>query len=144
MRYTLLASSGLLAVASAAAVESSQRKSYDGYKVFRLKVGEDVAKVNNIIDTLGLTTWKGKPRVGVPADIVVPPSQVDAFEAQIAGMEAVTMHEDLGASIADESNFSVYAGMAIIIHCTSLDLGLTSLLSWVSQYYVVQLVPQLP
>ncbi|KAK3309410.1 carboxypeptidase A2 [Chaetomium strumarium] len=109
MRCSLLASSGLLAVASAAAVESSQRKSYDGYKVFRLKVGEDVAKVNNIIDTLGLTTWKGKPRVGAAADIVVPPSQVDAFEAEIKGMEAVTMHEDLGASIADESNFSVYA-----------------------------------
>ncbi|KAK4153994.1 Metallocarboxypeptidase A [Chaetomidium leptoderma] len=109
MRCNLLVSSTLLGLSSAAAVQSSQRKSYDGYKVFRLTVGEDVAKVNNIIDTLGLTTWKGRPRAGAAADIVVPPARVNAFEAEITGMEAVAMHQDLGASIAEESTFSAYA-----------------------------------
>jgi hypothetical protein len=111
MKYNLLVSSSLLALSSAAAVQSSPRKLYDGYKVFRLTVGQDVAKVNNIIDKLGLTTWKGHPRAGAASDIVVPPSQVEAFGAEITGMEAITMHEDLGASIAEETTFSAYAGM---------------------------------
>lgn len=112
MRYSLLVSGGLLALASAASVPSSEKKSYDGYKVVRLTVGEHVAKVQNIVDRLGLTTWKGKPRANADADIVVPPSLIGAFEAEIAGMKAVTMHDDLGASIADEASFSVYAGMS--------------------------------
>lgn len=109
MKYSLLFLSGLLALSSATAVQSPQ-KSYDRYKVVRLSVGEDVAKVTNMINRLGLTTWKGNPRAGAAADIVVPPSQIDAFEAEIAGMGAITMHENLGASIAEESTFSVYAG----------------------------------
>ncbi|GAB1317997.1 hypothetical protein MFIFM68171_08207 [Madurella fahalii] len=109
MRFALLASSVLLGLSSAAAVQSQERKSYGGYKVFRLSVEQDVAKVNNIIGKLGLTTWKGAPRAGAAADIVVPPSEVAAFEAEISGMNAITMHEDLGASIAEESTFSTYA-----------------------------------
>ncbi|AEO56600.1 carboxypeptidase [Thermothelomyces thermophilus ATCC 42464] len=110
MKLNLLVSSALLALASAAAVQSpQQRKSYDGYKVVRLTVGKDAAKVNSIIDRLGLSTWKGKVRAGAVADIVIPPSQVDAFAAETAGMEAITMHEDLGASIAAESTFQAYA-----------------------------------
>jgi hypothetical protein len=111
MKVAVLALSALLGLSWAAAVESAGKKSYDGYKVFRVGVGQDVAKVNRIIDKLGLTTWKGAPRPGVAADIVVPPSQISSFEAEIAGMEAVTMHEDLGASIAEETAFSTYAGM---------------------------------
>lgn len=118
MKFSLLAISGALGLSSAAAVESSQRKSYDGYKVFRLSVGKDVAKVNNIVGKLGLTTWKGAPRAGAASDIVVPPSEVAAFEAAVAGMEVVTMHEDLGASIAEESTFGVYAGMFVPVHNT--------------------------
>lgn len=110
MKYNFLVSSAVLALASAAAAQAPQRRSYDGYKVVRLTVGQDVAKVNGIIDRLGLTTWKGKPRAGAAADIVIPPSQADAFVAETTGMEAVTMHEDLGASIAQESTFHIYAG----------------------------------
>ncbi|KAL2195240.1 carboxypeptidase [Corynascus similis CBS 632.67] len=109
MKYNFLVSSAVLALASAAAAQAPQRRSYDGYKVVRLTVGQDVAKVNGIIDRLGLTTWKGKPRAGAAADIVIPPSQADAFVAETTGMEAVTMHEDLGASIAQESTFHIYA-----------------------------------
>ncbi|KAL2152219.1 hypothetical protein VTH82DRAFT_5403 [Thermothelomyces myriococcoides] len=113
MKLNLLASSTLLALASAVAVRSPQWKSYDGYKVVRLTVGEDVAKVSDIISRLGLETWKGKVRAGAVADVVIPPSKISAFVNETAGMEAVTMHEDLGASIAAESTFHTYvAGSA--------------------------------
>jgi len=39
-----------------ATLQTSQRKSYDGFKVFRLAVGQDVAKVSGIIEKLDLTT----------------------------------------------------------------------------------------
>lgn len=99
------------ALASAAAVAKPEKVSYDGYKVFRVAVGTQVAKINDVVSSLGLTTWKGAPRAGAFADIVVPPTKIDAFADKIAGLTAVTMHEDLGASIAEESNFHTYAGM---------------------------------
>lgn len=102
-----------IAAASAAAVAgaSSQRVSYDGTKVFRVSVGDEVDRVNGVINKLQLNTWKGVPRAGALADIVVPPEQVDEFNAEISGLNVTTMHEDLGLSIADESSFSVYAGL---------------------------------
>ncbi|KAL1837079.1 hypothetical protein VTJ49DRAFT_4307 [Mycothermus thermophilus] len=108
MKFQLLVSSGLLALASAAAVQSP-RKSYSGYKVFRVDVGSDATRLNNVVDKLGLSTWKGRPRPNAQADIVVPPSQLAAFEAEVAGLKKVTMHEDLGLSIEDETSFSTYA-----------------------------------
>ena len=99
----------LAAVASAAAVEP-RAVSYDGFKVVRIPVGTDASKVTEIVNKLQLKTWKGAPKAGAFADIMVPPSQIEAFNTEIAGMEAVTMHEDLGASIAEESNYAAYAG----------------------------------
>lgn len=102
----------IVATASAASVAapSAKRVSYDGTKVFRLSVGDEVDRVNGVVNKLQLTTWKGAPRAGAFADIVVPSGEVDAFKAEIAGMNVTTMHEDLGAAIADESSFSLYAG----------------------------------
>ncbi|KAH8899090.1 zinc carboxypeptidase [Thozetella sp. PMI_491] len=99
--------------AAAAAVQQA-KVSYDGYKVFRVAVGDEVAKVNGIVEKLGLTTWKGAPRANAMADIVVPPAQLEAFNAEIGDMQSITMHEDLGASIAEESNFGVYAAAASV------------------------------
>lgn len=114
MRSSLLTSCGFLALVSAAIVQPTPvRKSYDGYKVFRLTVGDEVGKVSSIIERLGLSTWKGKPKAGGHSDIVVPPSQIQAFETAIKGMKVSTMHEDLGASIAQESTFHTYAGMLL-------------------------------
>ena len=109
MKSTAPILSALCTLAAGVALES-RRVSYDGYKVVRLAVGSDASKVNEIVDRLQLTTWKGKPRAGAFADIVVPPSQIGAFDAATAGMEAQVMHNDLGLSIADESNFATYAG----------------------------------
>ena len=89
----------------------AQKVSYDGYKVFRVQVREDVEMVNGVIDRLGLATWKGAKRAGAAADIVVPPNQVEDFKKEIEGLDAVVMHHDLGASINTESDFHIYAGM---------------------------------
>ncbi|KAJ0163190.1 Metallocarboxypeptidase A-like protein [Colletotrichum tanaceti] len=107
--------SAIAATASAASVAAgsggAKRVSYDGTKVFRVSVGDEVDRVNGVVDKLRLSTWKGAPRAGAMADIVVPPADVAAFEAAMAGMNVTTMHEDLGAAIADESDssFSLYA-----------------------------------
>lgn len=109
--FTLPVLSLLLSVSSAAVSRpKSAVKSYDGYKVFRVPVGTDASKVSGIVAKLGLTTWKGAPRAGTFADIVVPPTEVDAFTKEVSGMDVVTMHNDLGASIADETTFGTYAG----------------------------------
>jgi Carboxypeptidase activation peptide len=108
MRYLALLSV-LVALASAAVLQPP-KVSYDGYKVFRLAVGDEVSKVDAIISKLNLKTWTGAPRAGAFADLVVPPSQIDAFINETVGMDIITMHEDLGASIANESSFQVYAG----------------------------------
>jgi hypothetical protein len=107
-----LAALAALCWLASAATLAPRKVSYDGYKVFRLSFGDNVDKVNDIISKLSLTTWKGAPRAGATADIVVPPSQLAAFQSEIEGFSAVTMHEDLGASIAEESaTFGAYRGM---------------------------------
>jgi hypothetical protein len=112
MKLQLLVSSGLLALASAASIQApAPRKSYSGYKVFRVDVGSNADRLNAVVDKLGLSTWKGRPRPNTQADIVVPPNVLEAFEAEVAGLNKVTMHEDLGLSIEDETTFGVYAGM---------------------------------
>lgn len=119
MKLALIISS-CVALSTAVSVQPRPQKvSYDGYKVFRVSVGDQVAKVNEIVSTLGLTTWKGAPRAGAFADIVVPPSKVAAFTGRVLGMEAHTMHEDLGASISEESAFQAYAGMLGTLESTA-------------------------
>lgn len=114
MKFPVFAAVGLASLASGAAVQSSQRKSYDGYKVVRLSVGQDVAKVSNLIEKLDLTTWMGAPKAGRHSDIVIPPAQVAAFEAATVGMKAEVMHENLGLSIDEQNTFSTYAGMLTV------------------------------
>lgn len=105
----LLATTLCVALAAATAVPV-KKVSYDGYKVVRVNTGNHVDKVAEIIDSLGLTTWKGAPKANSHSDIVVPPSKVAAFDAAVADLSSTVMHEDLGASIAAESDFQIYAG----------------------------------
>lgn len=76
---------------------------YDGFSVFRVPVGNDASKVAEIVDKLQLDTWKSFRKPGAYADVVVPPEQREAFDAEVAGIEGVeVMHENLAASIAAE------------------------------------------
>ncbi|KAF6823164.1 zinc carboxypeptidase [Colletotrichum musicola] len=108
---SLAALSAFVAAASAASIAAggNKRVTYEGTKVFRVSVGDEVDRVNDVVSKLSLSTWKGAPRAGALADIVVPAAEVDAFQAEIAGMNVTTMHEDLQASIDDESSFQLYA-----------------------------------
>ncbi|KAF4506597.1 hypothetical protein G6O67_006665 [Ophiocordyceps sinensis] len=102
----------LLAAASWAAAApppTPTRVSYDGFKVFRVPVGGSAQRVNNVVARLGLDVWQPASRKGAFADIEVPPAKLDNFGRAMAGLELLTMHDDLGRSIADEASFDVYA-----------------------------------
>ena len=97
-----------LGLASAASV--TKKVSYDDWKVYRVNVGSNAAKVNDIVSKLQLELWKGKPSSSSVVDVMVPPSQIQDFETSAEGIETKVMHDNLGLSIADEETFSVYAG----------------------------------
>lgn len=110
MKYlgVALASLGL---ASAASVSNKQKISYDDWKVFRINGPSNTAKFQEVVNKLQLDVWKGKPSSGDVVDVSVAPEQLSAFEASTKDFETKIMHENLGAAIADENTFSVYAGM---------------------------------
>ena len=104
----LLFAPAIFALASAVAV--SRKVDYSGYKVVRLDIGEKLSKVESLIDSLGLSTWNGGPKENSKVDIVVPASKVADFDADTKDFDSHVMHEDLGASIAQEADYPVYAG----------------------------------
>ena len=96
-----------LGLASAAAVDS--KVSYDGWKVYRITVGENKAKLSSVLEKFQLNTWKGKVATSTVVDVPVPPAHVLEFEAATQGYNSLVMHQDLGASIAGEEVFETYA-----------------------------------
>lgn len=100
-----LASLGLVSAATV-----SKKVSYDDWKVYRVNVGSNADKLTSLVSKLKLETWKGKPATSDIVDIVVPPTQIKEFEASTVGIQTQVMHENLGASIADEDAVSVFAG----------------------------------
>jgi carboxypeptidase A4 len=98
-----------LALASAAAV--TKKANYDNFKVYRVDVGSDPSKLGSVIDKLQLSTWKGKVETSKVVDVVVPPASILQFEAGVNGLGTRVLHENLGASIADEESFGVYGGV---------------------------------
>ena len=106
-----LLSVALASVGLACAASVSKKVSYDDWKVYRLNVGSNAAKVSDVVNKLQLELWKGKPSSSSVVDVMVPPSQVEDFEASTADIEIKLMHDNLGLSIADEESFGVYAGI---------------------------------
>lgn len=101
--------SALIASASAAVLQP-HRVSYDGHKVFRLSVdAHNIDRINDIVNTLNLQTWKPARKAGSFADIVVSPDQLETFNKATSGLKPVVMHEDLGVSIEKESAFQPYS-----------------------------------
>lgn len=96
-----------LGLASAATVV--RPVSYDGWKVYRVVVGDNSAKLSEVMSKLQLKTWKGKVETSDVVDVVVPPTQIEAFVSSTEALNTKLMHDDLGVSIAEETNFSVYA-----------------------------------
>jgi hypothetical protein len=99
----------LASLASAASV--TKKISYDDWKVFRVNVGSDAAKLNDVVSKLQLETWKGNPSTSSVVDVMVAPSKIKDFETATEGLEIKVMHDNLGLSIADEDTFGIYAGI---------------------------------
>lgn len=100
--------SSLLAPAAAVAIDSEL--SYDGHRVFRVRIADDGSHVRGVIDKLQLTTWQPPSRKGAFADIQVAPRQLEEFHKAMDGQDLTTMHDDLGKSIKREGTFMTYAG----------------------------------
>jgi carboxypeptidase A4 len=97
---------------TALAIATQTNVNYDGYQVFRLKADEhNIGKINDIVSSLNLETWKSSAKIGI-ADIVVPPHQVENFLRTTEDFQRQVMHTDLGASIAEESQFNEYSAEA--------------------------------
>merc|ERR1712032_1499147 len=90
-----LASLGLVSAATV-----PKKVSYANWKVYRVNVGEDNAKLSSVVESLKLQTWKGKVATSKVVDVMVPPSQISEFEASTEGLSTEVMHEDLGLSIS--------------------------------------------
>lgn len=109
----LLAIPFLSALTSAAAI--SANVDYEGYQVVRLAVGEDVARINSLIENLSLSTWNGDAKENSAVDVVVPKDKVKEFERTTTDLQPQVMHPNLGASIAAESDFDVYRGKDLTV-----------------------------
>lgn len=90
----------LLSVAAGLAWCNTAPVSYAGYQTIRVATGENGDRVADLINRLRLETWKHTASF---ADVVVPPEKISLFNAQAVGLDATIMHEDLGASIAEEA-----------------------------------------
>ncbi|KAI4169160.1 MAG: hypothetical protein LQ343_005905 [Gyalolechia ehrenbergii] len=105
MKLLVLAS---LVLGLVSAIVVPRKANYDGYRVVRLQVGDDSSKVKNIIQQLSLSTWNGAPKDNSEVDVVVPADKFSEFESSTAGLNSSIMHEDLGASIAKETDYQAY------------------------------------
>ncbi|KAF2650456.1 hypothetical protein K491DRAFT_608767 [Lophiostoma macrostomum CBS 122681] len=95
-----------LGLASAAAVNT--KVTYDGWKVYRVNVADN-AKFSTLVSDLGLATWKGRPETSDVVDVMVSPSQLEAWGQAAEGLETQVMHDNLGEAVAAEADFPVYA-----------------------------------
>lgn len=88
---------------------------YDGTKVLRIETTDSLKaaeSLKKILTDFKLPLWTQEVAPNTHVDFEVPKEKLVAFEKAIAGEFAYsTMHEDLGASIRDESSsVGVYDG----------------------------------
>jgi carboxypeptidase A4 len=95
----LLQALPLVTLASAVAIRREESVSYDGYKVFRIATGDELASVREKIASFSAEPWNRD--ISQHLDIALAPNQLEEFEA--LGLNVTVMHEDLGADIAAES-----------------------------------------
>lgn len=95
----------LLTLVSAA--NTGGKVSYDGHRVFRIEIDDNLPRVNGLLRSLLLSTWN---RATNTVDVVVPPGKSKIFQEKTANITTHVMHEDLGASIAEEARYKNYLG----------------------------------
>jgi carboxypeptidase A4 len=105
-----LAAVSLASLTLVDALVAPRSVSYDGWKVYRVNVGENRSKLKDVVSGLQLGTWKGSVDTSDIVDVMVAPTQIQKFEAETKNIDTAVMHEDLGASISEETSFTTYAG----------------------------------
>lgn len=78
------------------------RATYDGYKVFRVKTGKQLASVQDKLAQFSAEPWNNK--IDKYMDVAIAPHHLPHFES--LGLDCYVMHEDLGHSIRKESEVS--------------------------------------
>jgi hypothetical protein len=84
---------------------------YDGVKVLRVPTGADTAPLDTLIESFELERWTTGSTANSHIDVQVPQDKYSEFISAVAGISAtgnvtrsvITMHEDLGKSIREES-----------------------------------------
>lgn len=99
MRSFLLNSLWVSLAAASVVVRSPDFVSYNGYKVFRVKTGRQLAAVQQKLSALTYDKWNHD--IDRHIDILISPDQLATFES--LGLDFHTMHENLGNSIHEES-----------------------------------------
>jgi murein tripeptide amidase MpaA len=99
----------ILASLTLASALAAPKVTYDGWKVYRINTGVNRAKLKDVVGKLQLGTWKGSVDTSEVVDVMVPPTQVQKFETAAEDLDLAVMHENLGASISEESAFTTYA-----------------------------------
>ncbi|KAK3897671.1 putative carboxypeptidase precursor [Staphylotrichum tortipilum] len=89
-----------LAVLASAVPKVERKITYDGYKAYRIATHNNAKSVTDKLAPLAVVPFNQNTRDHV--DVVIPPSEIAAFEA--LGFEAEVLHEDLGADIREEAN----------------------------------------
>lgn len=112
MKPLFLAAAALVAITASALDAATSKPSYHGQKVFRIPVTDedDGLLIQSLVDKLGLVVWQPPSKKGAFADMQVPADQLRAFNKAMEHRKIITMHEDLGKSIKNESRFHDYAG----------------------------------
>lgn len=97
----------LLSLASAAALAPREEKiTYDGFRVYRIATGDNLASVKDQLSGFSLQSWNLD--VSKHMDFALSPDQIEKFEA--LGLDATVMHQDLGADIAAEYDAKAPSG----------------------------------
>ena len=110
--FAWLALASLVTSCAALQQAADYASRYDGVRVLRVPIGGQADALNALVDSYGLTRWDTRAS---HVDVQVPKEVYGDFANAVAslranateGMEVMVMHEDLGASIREES-----AGMA--------------------------------
>jgi hypothetical protein len=87
-----------LSLATGATIRSPIASTYDGSRVYRVKVGRRLDSIHKTLAGIASDTWD---QAHGNLDVVIPREQIEAFEA--LGLSTRMLHSDLGDSIARES-----------------------------------------
>ena len=90
---------------------------YDNVKVIRIPTGDINDKLDSLVSEYGLDVWTGHTQPNSHLDVEVPAEKYSGFSTAVSGLlkddgitvPIITMHEDLAASIRNESEGIVSA-----------------------------------